>query len=100
MRMEALYLASIMSDVVKPYIEQANDITPAMSASSDVSDRKAGTCLSDISVTSRWNGFNFPFLKKHDVKSQPVNACIPACFSFRMAAIFDTAMYRMLFPEH
>ena len=99
MRMNALHLASFMSDVGKPYIVQTNDVTPGMSTSSDVSDRKADTCLSDVSATSRWNGFNFPFLKKHDVKSQPVNACIPssasvipACFSFRMAAIFDTAI--------
>ena len=99
--MKALYLASFMSDVGKPYIEQTNDVTPGMSTASDVSDRKADTCLSDVSATSRWNGFNFPFLKKHDVNSQPVNACIPSsasvipdCFSFSMAAIFDTAMYR------
>ena len=70
MRMKALYLASFMSDVVKPYIEQTNDVTPGMSTSMDVSDRKAVTCQSDISATSRWNGFNFPFLKKHNVKSQ------------------------------
>ena len=101
MRTKALYLASFMSNVVKPYIEQTNDVTPGMSTSMDVSDRKTVTCLSDISAMSRWNGFNFPFLKKHDVKSQPVNGCIPssasvipACFSYRMAAIFDTTMYR------
>ena len=70
MRMQALYLASFMSDVVKPYIEQTNDVTPGMSTSMDVSDRKAVTCQSDISATGRWNGFNFPFLKKHNVKSQ------------------------------
>ena len=70
MRMKALYLASFMSDVVKPYIEQTNDVTPGMSTSMDVSDRKAVTCQSDISATSRWNGFNVPFLKKHNVKSQ------------------------------
>ena len=68
MRMKALYLASFMPDVVKPYIEQTNDVTPGMSTSMDVSDRKAVTCQSDISATSRWNGFNFPFLKKHNVK--------------------------------
>ena len=68
--MKALYLASFMFDVVKPYIEQTNDVTPGMSTSMDVSDRKAVTCQSDISATSRWNGFNFPFLKKHNVKSQ------------------------------
>ena len=70
MRMKVLYLASFMSDVVKPYIEQTNDVTPGMSTSMDVSDRKAVTCQSDIPATSRWNGFNFPFLKKHNVKSQ------------------------------
>ena len=70
MRMKALYLATCMSDVVNPYIEQTNDVTPGMSTSSDVSDRKADTCLSDVSATSRWNGFNFPFPKKHNVKSQ------------------------------
>ena len=57
MRMKALYLASFISDVVKPYIEQTNDVTPGMSTSMDVSDRK--------------NGFNVPFLKKLNVKSQP-----------------------------
>ena len=71
MRTKALYLASFMSDVVKPYIEQTNDVTPGMSTSMDVSDRKAVTCQSDISATSRWNGFNFSFVKKHNVKSQP-----------------------------
>ena len=65
-----LYLATFMSDVVKPYIDQKNDVTSGMSTSTDVSDRKAVTCLSDISATSRWNGFNFPFLKKHDVKAR------------------------------
>ena len=69
-----LYIASYMSDVVKPFIEQTNlmmcQLTPGMSTSMDVSDRKAVTCQSDISATSRWNGFNFPFLKKHNVKSQ------------------------------
>ena len=70
MRMKAVYLASFMSDVVKPYIEQTNDVTPGMSTSMDVSDRKAVTCQSDISAMSRWNGFNFLFLKKHNVKSQ------------------------------
>ena len=70
MRMKALYLASFMSDVVKPYIEHTNDVTPGMPTSMDVSDRKAVTCQSDVSATSRWNGFNFPFLKKHNVKSQ------------------------------
>ena len=70
MRIKALYLASFMSDVIKPYIEQTNDVTPGMSTSMNVSDRKAVTCQSDISATSRWNGFNFPFLKKHNVKSQ------------------------------
>ena len=48
MRMKALYLASFMSDVVKPYIEQTNYVTPGMSTSMDVSDRKAVTCQSDI----------------------------------------------------
>ena len=71
MCMKALYLASFMSDVVKTYIEQTNYVTPGMSNSMDVSDRKAVTCLLDISATSRWNGFNFPYLKKHNVKSQP-----------------------------
>ena len=84
MRMKALYLASFMSDVVKPYIEQTNDVTPAgISTSMDVSDRKAVTCQSDISATSRWNGFNFPFLKKHNVKSQPprsMHAYTKQCF--------------------
>ena len=46
MRTKALYLASCMPDVVKP--EQTNDVTPGMSTSMDVSDRKAVTCLSDI----------------------------------------------------
>ena len=53
MRMKALYIASFISDVVKPYIEQTNDVTPGMSTSMDVSDRKAVTCQSDISATSR-----------------------------------------------
>ena len=70
MRMKALYLASFMFDVVKPYIEQTNDVTPGISTSMYVSDRKAVTCQPDISAMSRWNGFNFPFLKKHNVKSQ------------------------------
>ena len=83
MRMKALYLASFMSDVVKPYIEQTNDVTPGMSTSMDVSDRTAVTCQSDISATSRWNGFNFHFLKKHNVKSQPprsMHAYTKQCF--------------------
>ena len=71
MRMKALYLASFISDVVKPYLEQTKDVSPGMSTSMDVSGRKAVTCLSDISATSRWNGFNFHSLKKHNVKSQP-----------------------------
>ena len=48
MRIKALYLASFMSDVVKPYIEQTNDVTPGISTSMDVSDRKAVTCQSDM----------------------------------------------------
>ena len=44
-------------------------------------DRNAVTSLSDTSATSRWNGFSFPFLTKHDVKSQPINACIPSSAS-------------------
>ena len=82
-RMKALYLASFMTDVVKPYIEQTYDVTPGMSTSMDVGDRKAITSLSDISATSRWNGFNFPFLKKHNVKSQPprsMHAYTKQCF--------------------
>ena len=35
MRMKALYLASFISDVVKPYIEQTNDVTPGISTSMD-----------------------------------------------------------------
>ena len=33
---KAFYLASFMSDVVKPYIEHTNEVTPGMSTSSDV----------------------------------------------------------------
>ena len=55
MRMKALYLASFMSDVVKPYIEQTNDVTPGMSTSMDMSDRKAVTCQSDISEWQQYS---------------------------------------------
>ena len=102
MRMKALYLASFMSDVVKPYIEQTNDVTPGMSTSTDVSDRKAVTCLSDICHEPlEW--LQLPLSKEAqcEVTAAAVNACIPssasvipACFSFRMAALFDTTMYR------
>ena len=102
MRMKALYLASFMSDVVKPYIEQTNDVTPGMSTSMDVSDSKAVTCQSDICHEPlEW--LQLPLSKEAqcEVTAAAVNTCIPssasvipASFSFRMAAIFDTTMYR------
>ena len=100
--MNALYLASFMSDMVKPNIEQTNDVTPGMSTSVDVSDRKALTCLGYICHEPlEW--LQLPLSKEAqcEVTAAAVNACIPssvsvipACFSFRMAAIFNTTMYR------
>ena len=102
MRTKALYLASCMPDVVKPYTEQTNDVTPGMSTSMDVSDRKAVTCLSDICHEPlEWLQLPLSKEAQREVTATAVNACIPssdslipACFSFRMAAIFDTTMYR------
>ena len=103
MRMKALYLASFMSDVVKPNIEQTNDVTPGMSTSMDVSHRKVGHVSVGYICHEPLEWLQLPLSKEAqcEVTATAVNACIPssaslipACFSFRMEAIFDTTKYR------
>ena len=71
MRLKALYLASLMSQVLKPYCKQTNDVTAGTSTSSDVSDRNAITCLCTASASNN-EGLHLALSKKQDVKSHPV----------------------------
>ena len=82
MRTKALYIASCMPDVVKPYIEQTNDVTRGMSTSMDVSDRKAVTCLSDICHEPlEWLQLPLSKEAQREVTATAVNACIPSSAS-------------------
>ena len=68
-RLKALYLASLMSPVLKPYSKQTKEVTAGTSTSSDVSDRNM--FIHDI-CSSRGEDFTLPFLKKQDMKSHTV----------------------------
>ena len=72
MRIKALYLTSTILDVRNPYSWQKKEVTPGMSTFCEVRDFNA--MIKSSSSSSHWKDLTFPFLKKHDGKSQPVRA--------------------------